>query len=75
MLHPGGEVGPGDLSLLPMPTAEPDSQGQVLRLAEYERNYILRVYRQNDMNKTTTASRLGINRLNLRRKLKDFGIE
>ncbi|WP_420819526.1 helix-turn-helix domain-containing protein [Oryzomonas rubra] len=40
-----------------------------------EREHILRVYRQSGCNKTQTADLLGINRLILRRKLKEFGIE
>ncbi|MCM2356755.1 MAG: hypothetical protein NDI77_01265 [Geobacteraceae bacterium] len=40
-----------------------------------EREHILRVYRQTGGNKSQTADLLGINRLTLRRKLKEFGIE
>ncbi|KAA0889870.1 hypothetical protein ET418_12920 [Oryzomonas rubra] len=47
----------------------------ITTLSEVEREHILRVYRQSGCNKTQTADLLGINRLILRRKLKEFGIE
>jgi len=42
-------------------------------LSEVEKNHILAVYKKTDYNKTRTADILGINRLTLRRKLKEYG--
>ncbi|HEX9778594.1 MAG TPA: helix-turn-helix domain-containing protein [Geopsychrobacteraceae bacterium] len=39
-----------------------------------EREHILGIYRQTGGNKTQTADLPGINRLTLRRKLKEYGV-
>jgi two-component system response regulator AtoC len=44
-------------------------------LAEVAKSHILAVYHRTGRNKTQTADLLGINRLTLRRKLKEFGVE
>jgi DNA-binding NtrC family response regulator len=75
LLHSGGEISPTDLGLQ-VSTLSPSPDDQpVVTLAELEREHILRVYRQTGGNKTRTADLLGINRLTLRRKLKEYGME
>ncbi|BCR05623.1 acetoacetate metabolism regulatory protein AtoC [Desulfuromonas versatilis] len=76
LLHPGGVIEAADLplSLAPSPAGEATGAGGGT-LAEVEREHILRVYRQNQGNKTQTADQLGINRLTLRRKLKEYGVD
>ena len=53
------------------PTDELDAD---LSLADMEKTYILKVYRQLNQNKSRTARRLGIGLNTLRRKLKDYGV-
>ena len=43
-------------------------------LAEVEKAHILAIYKQSGQNKTSTADILGINRLTLRRKLKEYDV-
>jgi len=75
LLHPGGEVIPADLSLPGRPDSQLAGPESFSTLAEVEREHILRVYRHTGGNKTQTADMLGINRLTLRRKLKEFDLE
>lgn len=75
LLHPGGEITAMDLPLGAMAEGRFFEAGPVSTLAEVERGHILRVYSQTGGNKSQTADLLGINRLTLRRKLKEFGIE
>jgi DNA-binding NtrC family response regulator len=75
LLHPGGEIGAKDLALQALEASSAGTEGRIPSLAEMERDYILRVYRQSDGNKTQTADLLGINRLTLRRKLKEYDVE
>lgn len=75
LLHSGGEIAAADLPLGTERAGELTGSGLVATLAEVEREHILQVYRQTGGNKTQTADLLGINRLTLRRKLKEFGIE
>jgi transcriptional regulator with PAS, ATPase and Fis domain len=59
-----------------MPAAVPsnDESDAGLSLAEMEKTYLLKVYRQLNQNKSQTARRLGIGLNTLRRKLKDYGV-
>jgi two-component system nitrogen regulation response regulator NtrX len=72
----GGAAGAG-----PPPGAAPEpaalGDGESLREARdrFEREYILRRLREHHWNITRTAERLGIERSNLHRKLKAYGIE
>ncbi len=75
LLNRGGEVAAAELLLDTERAGKISGEGQVATLAELEREHILRVYGQTGRNKSQTASLLGINRLTLRRKLKEFGIE
>lgn len=75
LLHPGGEIGAKDLALQAPEALSDGTERGIQSLAEMERDYILRVYRQADGNKTQTADLLGINRLTLRRKLKEYDVE
>jgi len=73
LLHPGGEITAADFLLgRDLPVAE--RNGSVETLADVEREHILHVYRQSGQNKSQTADLLGINRLTLRRKLKEYGV-
>lgn len=74
LLHAGGEITAADILVGTGRLFEPSCAGPVTTLSEVEREHILRVYRQSGGNKTQTAELLGINRLTLRRKLKEFGI-
>ncbi|MCK5826102.1 MAG: hypothetical protein KAG93_03645 [Desulfuromusa sp.] len=47
---------------------------EMTTLAEVEKTHILAVYKQSGQNKTSTADILGINRLTLRRKLKEYDV-
>ena len=59
----------------PRPAAPPDDESDTdLSLADMEKTYILKVYRQLNQNKSQTARRLGIGLNTLRRKLKDYGV-
>ena len=70
--------------LLPAPFREiqrtraaspPDHDSEAgLFLADMEKTYILKVYRQLNHNKSRTARRLGIGLNTLRRKLRDYGV-
>ena len=75
LLHAGGEIAAAELHLGTVRAGKISGEGPVATLAEVEREHILRVYRQTGENKSQTADLLGINRLTLRRKLKEFGIE
>lgn len=75
LLHQGGEITAADITIGTGGLAAPLDAGSITSLAEVEREHILRVYRQAGGNKTHTAALLGINRLTLRRKLKEFDIE
>jgi DNA-binding NtrC family response regulator len=80
-LAQGGAITSG---LLPAPFREnqkprvagppSDALDAVLSLADMEKTYVLKVYRQLNQNKSQTARRLGIGLNTLRRKLKDYGI-
>ncbi len=74
LLHPGGEIQPADIPLAVGPRS-PDAPDRVSTLAELEREHVLRTYRRTGRNKTRTAELLGINRLTLRRKLREYGEE
>ncbi|MDX2493635.1 MAG: helix-turn-helix domain-containing protein [Desulfuromusa sp.] len=50
------------------------STEEMLTLAEIEKKHILAIYQRTGNNKTGTADILGINRLTLRRKLKEYGV-
>jgi DNA-binding NtrC family response regulator len=59
------------------PRAAPPPDGEFeagLSLADMEKTYLLKVYRQLNQNKSQTARRLGIGLNTLRRKLKDCGV-
>jgi DNA-binding NtrC family response regulator len=58
---------------IPAPPADNEGEGG-LSLAEMEKSYILKVYQQQDQNKSRTARRLGIGLNTLRRKLAAYGI-
>jgi DNA-binding NtrC family response regulator len=59
----------------PRPAASPEADFQTgLSLADMEKTYILKVYGQQDQNKSRTARRLGIGLNTLRRKLAAYGI-
>ncbi len=59
----------------PRPASPPDDDlAAGLTLADMEKAYLLKVYRQLKQNKSQTARRLGIGLNTLRRKLKDFGV-
>jgi DNA-binding NtrC family response regulator len=75
LLHQGGEITATDFILGAGRVVGFTDSGSITTLSEVEREHILRVYRQSGSNKTQTADLLGINRLTLRRKLKEFGIE
>ncbi len=74
LLHGEGEIEPVDLALEPASVEKMPESG-VETLAEVERAHILNIYRQTGCNKSQTADLLGINRLTLRRKLKDFNVD
>ncbi len=77
LLSPGGAIAAEDLPCESVsgPAAGPAEQEGIASLAAMERHHILQIYRQCGKNKTLTADRLGINRLTLRRKLKDYGVD
>jgi DNA-binding NtrC family response regulator len=79
-LAQGGAITSG---MLPAPVREnrvravvppEEDSTTALSLAEMERAFILKVYRQLNQNKSQTARRLRIGLNTLRRKLKDFGV-
>jgi len=81
-LAQGGAITSG---LLPTPFREnqkthaaappADDSDTCLSLADMEKTYILKAYRQLNQNKSQTARRLGIGLNTLRRKLKDYGVD
>jgi two-component system nitrogen regulation response regulator NtrX len=80
---PGDAITSADLSFLdrgPEPEAElpPDGSGQLLPLHEardrFEREYILRALASQSGNMSRTADVLGVERSNLYRKMRAFGI-
>ncbi len=74
LLHPGGTIFPDDLTLTGRCSEVTATTEEIMTLAEVEKKHILAVYRQSGQNKTSTAESLGINRLTLRRKLKEYGV-
>jgi DNA-binding NtrC family response regulator len=74
LLHPGGTIDPEDLTLVGCCSGVRVKSGEMTTLAEVEKAHILAVYKQSGRNKTTTADILGINRLTLRRKLKEYDV-
>ncbi|RLB72993.1 MAG: hypothetical protein DRH06_09885 [Deltaproteobacteria bacterium] len=73
LLHAGGTIFPEDLTLVGCCSEAIVPTGEAMTLAEVEKKHILAVYQQSGHNKTNTADALGINRLTLRRKLKEYG--
>ena len=74
LLHLGGEITPADLALVGCCSEVKSDIKEMLPLFEVEKKHILAVYKKTDNNKTRTAEILEINRLTLRRKLKEYGI-
>ena len=74
LLHSGGIIYPQDLTLVGCCTEVATSTEDMQTLAEVEKKHILAIYQRTDNNKTCTADILGINRLTLRRKLKEYGV-
>lgn len=75
LLHPGGEISREDLAMVGCCVGESLVSGELATLADVEKHHILFVYKETGHNKTRTAEILGINRLTLRRKLKEYGID
>jgi len=73
LLHAGGTIFPEDLTLVGCCSEAIAPTEEAMTLAEVEKKHILAVYQQSNHNKTSTADALGINRLTLRRKLKEYG--
>jgi len=73
LIHPGGIIYPEDLTLVGCCSELATTTEEMLTLAEIEKKHILAIYQRTGNNKTTTADILGINRLTLRRKLKEYG--
>ena len=73
LLHAGGTIFPEDLTLVGCCAETIVPTEELMTLAEVEKKHILAVYQRLDHNKTCTADALGINRLTLRRKLKEYG--
>ena len=57
-----------------VPSASEEDSDAVLSLPEYEKAYILKVYRRLHQNKSRTSHLLGIGMNTLRRKLKSYGV-
>jgi len=74
LLHSGGTIYPEDLTLVGCCSDVTATTEEMLTLAEIEKTHILAVYQRTGNNKTATADILGINRLTLRRKLKEYGV-
>lgn len=55
--------------------APSDDEFRVEPLDQVEKRHIIRVYRALDNNKTRAAQALGINRLTLRKKLEEYGVQ
>ena len=75
LLHSGGKISPDDLALVGCCSEVKTAVEEMIPLSEVEKNHILAVYKRTENNKTHTADILGINRLTLRRKLKEYGID
>jgi len=75
LLHSGGVITREDLAMVGCCTEVKSTTGDLATLAEIEKRHILFVYKETGHNKTRTAEILGINRLTLRRKLKEYGID
>jgi len=75
LLHPGGRITCDNLALVGCCSEPSAATGTMEPLSEVEKKHILFVYQNTDHNKTRTADILGINRLTLRRKLKEYGVE
>ncbi len=73
LLHSGGVISPDDLALIGCCSGAKAATEKMVPLSEVEKTHILAVYKKTDYNKTRTADILGINRLTLRRKLKEYG--
>ena len=74
LLHPGGTITPENLALVGCCSGGGSATEEMIPLSEVEKTHILAVYKKTGNNKTRTADILGINRLTLRRKLKEYGI-
>lgn len=77
LLHPGGTITPADLNPLGCCHEDANVSEEEMSepLMEVEKRHIIKVYQQNDFNKTETAELLGITRLTLRRKLSEYGVD
>jgi len=75
LLHSGGIITREDLAMVGCCSGTKSAAGELATLAEIEKRHILFVYKETGHNKTRTAEALGINRLTLRRKLKEYGID
>ena len=75
LLHSGGTITHEDLAMVGCCFGTKAQIGELATLAEIEKRHILFVYKETGHNKTRTAEVLGINRLTLRRKLKEYGID
>ncbi len=75
LLHPGGLITCDNLALVGCCIESSIDMGTLEPLADVEKRHILLVYQKTGHNKTRTANILGINRLTLRRKLKEYGVE
>jgi len=75
LLHPGGEIKAADLALAGCCLASEAATDTAVPLSVVEKKHILAIYQQTGQNKTQTAELLGISRLTLRRKLKEYGME
>ncbi len=74
LLHSGGTIIPENLALVGCCSEVKSTIEETKTLSEVEKMHILAVYQNTGNNKTRTADILGINRLTLRRKLKEYGI-
>ena len=74
LLHAGGTIFPEDLTLVGCCSEATVVSHEMTTLAEVEKAHILAIYKQSGQNKTSTADILGINRLTLRRKLKEYDV-
>ncbi len=75
LLHSGGTITSENLAVFGCCTEIKPATEEMMPLSEVEKTHILSVYKKTGNNKTQTADTLGINRLTLRRKLKEYGIE
>ena len=74
LLHAGGIIHPDDLTLVGCCSETTTKNDEMMTLAEVEKAHILAIYKRSGQNKTSTADILGINRLTLRRKLKEYDV-